>query len=143
MLLIIFSISCSKNKETINEEFVGEWEWTHTVVNYSRDNGWGSVNDYSFILNKNYTASLKIYKSGKIKLFKDNIHYYTFSSRHIPPNIKLLKDSSNNIIADSLTFSGFPASIFENKNIEYTLTPIDFSSPNYVYSNATNYFKKK
>ncbi len=58
MLFIIFSVSCSKNKETINKELVGEWEWMHSTYEFSIDVG-------LFICIKTNSKMSKIHPSAK------------------------------------------------------------------------------
>jgi len=147
LLLIAFVVSCSKEKSTFSEELIGEWEWTHSTYEYSIENSGGSISDYFYTLdseNMNYTASIKVYKTGRIKLYKDDVHYYTFSAYSDNLlNIKLQIDTNN--LNEILVFPGFPVSTFRNvNNNEFAISPEnvgDFSFSSYPI--VVNKFVKK
>jgi hypothetical protein len=148
-LLIFISFSCRKSETTISEELIGEWEWTHTTFEYSTVNGWGSVSYFYYILDKdnmNYTARFKVFKSGKIHFYKDNIHYYTLNSEiNGLLNVKFLSDSNNVVMSkDSLTAVGFPISIYTDENLGYTISPEFVGGYEFeTFPIIRNYFKKK
>jgi hypothetical protein len=106
LILLAASVSCQKDKNTINEQVIGSWRWVSTLYPYAAH----LITPET----EGFNRTIVFHDNGKIQEFVDGVlsssYDYTIGTSPLNPNEYLLKysetsSSSFSLKNDTLVFN--------------------------------------